>query len=244
MTANAPAARSAQRALATARELAIAGAAFLLYRQARVLTADHVDTARRHAHALLEIERRLVGLPERAVQQLVIRSDVVVELLNRYYVSVHFPLTIAFVVWLLVRHPDAYRPMRNWLMGVTGAALVVHVAYPLAPPRMMPGFVDTLRVYGPNIYPADPARSVANQFAAMPSLHFGWSLIVAIGIVLTVRRRSSLVALAHPVLTLTAIVGTGNHYLIDAAVAGLIVLAVGLVVPGALRRRAAAHAAR
>jgi hypothetical protein len=127
--------------------------------------------------------------------------------------------------------------MRNWLMGVTATALAIHVAFPLAPPRMLAGFVDTLDVFGPDIYPADHTQSVANQFAAMPSLHFGWSVIVAAGFVMVVRNRWRWLALAHPVITLLAIVATANHYWLDAAVAGLLVAAVATLTVVPARRR-------
>ena len=94
---------------------------------------------------------------------------------------------------------------------------------------MTDGFVDTLRVFGPNIYTEDTSKSVANQFAAMPSLHFGWALMLAVGMArLTVRRR--MMWMLHPAITLLAIVATGNHYWIDAAVAGVLAGVVGLLV--------------
>ena len=112
--------------------------------------------------------------------------------------------------------------------------MVIHVAFPLAPPRMLEGYVDTLRVFGPSIYPEDPSRSVANQFAAMPSLHFGWALMVAVGIIVLTSSRYRWWWLAHPAVTLLAIVATGNHYLLDAAVAAALAAAIGDLT---LRRR-------
>jgi hypothetical protein len=89
-------------------------------------------------------------------------------------------------------------------------------------------------VFGPDIYTDDTSRSIANQFAAMPSLHFGWALMVAIGLRRLTRRRSR-VWIAHPILTLLAIVATGNHYWIDAVVAGVLVVTVGRLVLGSSR---------
>ena len=88
------------------------------------------------------------------------------------------------------------------------------------------GFVDTLQTYGPRIYAEDTNESVANQFAAMPSLHFGWALLIALMFIRIKRTRWSWVALAHPAITLLAIVATANHYLADAAVAGVLVIGV------------------
>lgn len=215
-------------------EIVLMAAIFVGYRQIRILTHDETDVARANAQRVLDIQSGWF-LSERSVQALALRSETVIGLLNRYYVGVHFPITIAFVLWLLLRHPGWYREIRNWMIAVTGAALAIHVAFPLAPPRMLAGFVDTLDVYGPDIYPTDHTQSVANQFAAMPSLHFGWSVMVAVGLVLVVRSRWRWIALVHPVVTLVAIVATANHFWLDAAVAG--VLVAGFAVPTVVRAR-------
>jgi hypothetical protein len=128
--------------------------------------------------------------------------------------------------------------VRTWLIVVTLSALVIHVAFPLAPPRMLPslGFVDTLRESGLRIYSANPNDSVANQFAAMPSLHFGWSVIVASGFVAVHRTVASLLIVLHPIITLFVIVATANHYWMDAAVALALVGGAAIFV-GAMNRR-------
>jgi hypothetical protein len=216
------------------REIALMAAIFVGYRQIRVVTHDETDVALGNAQWVLDIQHGWF-VSERSVQALALRSETVIGLLNRYYVGVHFPITIAFVLWLLVRHPTWYRTIRNWMIAVTASALAIHVAFPLAPPRMLAGFVDTLDVYGPDIYPTDHTQSVANQFAAMPSLHFGWSVMVAIGFILVARGRRRWAALAHPLVTLLAIVATANHYWLDAAVAGLLV--AGFAVPTVVRTR-------
>jgi hypothetical protein len=169
---------------------------------------------------------------ERTVQRLSMHYDGVIWLLNHYYARVHFPLTTAFVIWLFFRHRETYRWVRTWLISVTLIALAIHAVFPLAPPRMLPGrgFIDTLRLDGLHIYSANPHQSLANQFAAMPSLHFGWSMIIAIAIIAVRRTPWSLLALAHPAVTLLAIVATANHYWIDAAVALLLVAGTLMVV--------------
>jgi PAP2 superfamily len=171
------------------------------------------------------------------VQDWVLGSRALVGGLNRYYVTVHFPVTIAFLVWAYVRHHRAYTFIRTWFAVVTFLALAIHVGFPLAPPRMTSGFVDTLQQYGPRIYTADPSRSVANQFAAMPSLHFGWALMLAVSVVTIKRTRRSLLIVVHPFVTLLAIVGTANHFWFDAAVAALLAAAVALVLLARLPRR-------
>ncbi len=220
-----------------ALELVLAASVFVVYRGGRLVTSDSVAVATQNAERVLDAQRWLTGTLEQNVQRWMLDIPGAIEALNHYYVFVHFPATTLFLVWAFARHRDRYAAVRNWFVVVTLAAMVIHVVFPLAPPRMLDGYVDTLREYGPNIYPEDPSRSLANQFAAMPSLHFGWALMVAIGIIrfTTGRRRSWW--LAHPALTLLAIVATGNHYLLDAAVAAALAAIVGLfVLPRSNRR--------
>lgn len=210
-------------------ELVLVAALFLAYRYARLLVGHSSAVAFGNAADLVGWERA-VGLPsELGVQQVLLSSETVTRLANLYYASVHFPLTAVFLVWLFVRSRARYREIRTSLALLTGLAMVIHAAFPLAPARMLDGlgFVDTAAVYGPTVYDEAPqADSVANQFAAMPSLHFGWAVVVALGVIRVSRSRWRWAWVAHPVVTLLVIVGTGNHYWMDAAVAGgLVVLA-------------------
>lgn len=211
-------------------ELALVAFLFALYRSGRSLSHESVDRAFQNAAHVIRFEQAIGVFNERTVQDWVLGSQALVKLLNRYYVSVHFPITIAFFVWAYVYHLRAYRFIRTWFVIVTLVALAIHVGFPLAPPRMTSGFVDTLQQYGPRIYTADPSRSVANQFAAMPSLHFGWALMLAVSVVAIRRTRRSLFIFLHPFVTLLAIVGTGNHFWFDAAVALVLAAVVGLVL--------------
>ena len=213
-------------------ELLMMGGVFAIYRQIRFLTRNDTDAAMDNAERVVDFERQFHFFSERTVQDLVMHSHTFVAFLNRYYVTVHFPLTVAFLLWVFFRHHSAYRRIRNTFVSVTVAALAIHVAFPLAPPRMLPdaGFVDTLQRFGPRIYSTDTSESVANQFAAMPSLHFGWAFIVAGAYVSIRRTRRSLWVMLHPAITLLAIVATANHYWLDAAVAGVLVVAVAALL--------------
>lgn len=209
-------------------ELGLVTLIFGFYRSARSLTSGSVDRALVHAAHVIRLEQALGVFNERAVQGWVLGSKGLVLLLNRYYVLVHFPVTIAFLLWAYLRHLREYKFIRTWFALVTLAALVIHIVYPLAPPRMTGGFVDTLHMYGPQIYSVDPRQSVANQFAAMPSLHFGWAVMLAISVIAIKRTRKSLLVLIHPAITLFAIVATANHYWIDSAVAAMLVVLLGV----------------
>ncbi|OXS35010.1 phosphatase PAP2 family protein [Streptomyces sp. XY006] len=203
------------------RELLLVAGLFLVYKFGRQLATGHTGEAFGNAHRVWDLERA-VRLPgETAVQSLLLNGDAPAQLANTYYAAVHFPATAAFLVWLYLRRPAHYVWARRVLAAVTAAALVLHLLFPLAPPRMLAatGLVDTARLYGPSVY-GDPATdSLSNQFAAMPSLHFGWALMVAIGLIAATRSRWRWLWLLHPLLTLLVIVGTANHYWLDAIVA-------------------------
>ncbi|MCW8379056.1 phosphatase PAP2 family protein [Streptomyces justiciae] len=213
------------------RELLLVAGLFLVYKFGRQLTTGHTGEAFDNAQRVWDLERA-VRLPgEGSVQNLLLHGDTLVHIANTYYATIHFPATAAFLIWLYLRRPAHYVWARRVLAAVTAAALVVHLAFPLAPPRMLAaaGLVDTAKVYGPSVYGPPQTDHLSNQFAAMPSLHFGWALMVAIGLIVATRSRWRWLWLLHPLLTLTVIVGTANHYWLDAIVAAAM-LGIALAV--------------
>ncbi|MFF7775156.1 phosphatase PAP2 family protein [Streptomyces tanashiensis] len=215
------------------REFLLVTALFLVYKFGRLFANGHEARAFRNADRVWDAERAIHLPGEGTVQQLLLHGEPLVRAANTYYAAVHFPATIAFLVWLYWRRPAHYLWSRRVLALLTGAALALHLLMPLAPPRMLAasGLVDTARVYGPSVYGATPETdSMANQFAAMPSLHFGWALMVAIGLIAATRSHWRVLWLLHPLLTLLVVVGTANHYWFDALAAavllGLALLAV------------------
>ncbi|GAA2890838.1 phosphatase PAP2 family protein [Streptomyces mexicanus] len=226
------------------RELLLVAGLFLVYKAGRQLAADHTGEAFHNAHHVWDFERA-VHLPgEAAVQSLLLHGDTLVHLANTYYATVHFPATAGLLVWLYLRRPAHYVWTRRALAALTAAALVLHLTFPLAPPRMLgeAGLIDTGRVYGPSVYGPPKADHLSNQFAAMPSLHFGWALMVAIALVVATRSRWRWLWLLHPLLTLLVIVGTANHYWLDALAATALLALALLVIP--LPRPARATAGR
>lgn len=212
-------------------------ALLLLYRLGRMLGRDESTRAFGNARDVLALEDRLGIDNELSVQRAVLGHEGVIRALNRYYASVHFAASMVFLVLVYVWAPKLVAHIRWLFVTVTAAALVIHVVYPLAPPRMLAGYVDTIARYGPAIYDQrSTVGQVANQFAAMPSLHFGWAVLVAYGVVRALDTRWRWLIVVHPTITLAAIVITANHYWLDAVVAlGLILTA--MAVEGERRRR-------
>jgi hypothetical protein len=225
--------------LRAALEIGLLGALWLLYDAGRVLGVGRESEARAHAHLVHGLERFVHLPPEASIQGALDGMPRLYELANTWYVSMHFPVTIAFLVFGFVFRPrEQYLWARNLLIVQTFLALVVHVVFPLAPPRMFPGwgFVDTMARYGPNAY-GGASGAVANQFAAMPSLHFGWALLIAHVLARTGPRWLAVVAGFYCATTGVVVVITANHWLLDGAVAAAL-LGVALVLfPGPGRNR-------
>ncbi len=224
-------------------ELALLSSLFVAYKAVRLAAADRVAQALQHGYEVMHLEQALGIFTETGLQRLALRSEPLIRFLNQYYLLAHFTVTAVFLFWLFLRQPEPYKRVRGILITMTMFGLAIHVAYPLAPPRMYGsfGFVDTARLFGPSSYGKGSVfGGVANQFAAMPSLHFGWAVLVAWGVLKFARSRSRWLAVVHPVLTLAAIVLTANHYWLDAIIA-MVIFGLALVVDRFTTRRRAAR---
>jgi len=216
-------------------EITIVVTLLLVYKAARLLAEGDHAIAVHHALQVIDFEKALGVFNEENAQRLVIKSTALIKFLNVYYLWAHFSVTIAMLVWLYVKKPLGYLSVRRVLVVVTFLGLIGHALYPLAPPRLLDvyghsfGFIDTALKFGPNSYGAKGTYgNLANQFAAMPSLHFAWAVVVAWGVVKFARSRWRYLAVLHPVMTLLAIVLTANHYWTDAAV-GLVLVPIGIL---------------
>jgi hypothetical protein len=221
-------------------EIAFIGIFYFVYSTIRNLNdADKVD-AFRHARQIINLQLDLGIYHEQSIQAWALHTRPLIIGANYFYGSLHFIVTGAVMVYLYRRWTNDYPLWRNTLAIATAIALIGFALYPLMPPRLLPhsyGFVDTLA--------KDPAfwsfnsgavAKISNQFAAMPSVHCAWALWCACVLVPRLRRPwAKGLAVAYPVLTVTAIVITANHYVLD-AVAGFLVLGAGFVLARAFTR--------
>jgi hypothetical protein len=206
--------------------VALVGGLFALYNIVRLLAAQRVSGAFDNADQLLRVERWLNLPSEQTFQALALNTSDVILAANGYYASVHFPLTFLFLLWLFLRRPSDYIWARRSLVLASAVALLVQVFWPLAPPRMLGelGFVDTALAYGQSVYGAVGENALSNQFAAMPSLHVGWALLVAIVCIRCLESPWRWLWALHPVLTTLVVVVTANHYWLDGALGALLVV--------------------
>jgi len=205
---------------ATAQELALVLGLYTLWRFAGALALRKVHGAEDHARALWHLEQWLHLPSELTVQRQVIHHPLVVQFLNGYYAIVHVPAMVAVLVWLFFWHRDRYAWVRNTLALLTATCLLLHFI-PMAPPRLLPesGLVDTGLAYGQSVYGPGGAHGLSNQLAAIPSVHVGWALLVALAALTVSRSRWRWLVVAHPALTMWAIVATGNHWWLDGVAA-------------------------
>ena len=211
---------------------------FFVYKLGRRAAIGHEDAAFANAHRVWDLERALRLPDEASVQRLVLHSETLVRAINYFYATVHFPAIVVFLLWIYFWRNEHYRWIRNAIIGMTGAGLVLHVLVPLAPPRMLQGvgLIDTGNVYGPRVYQSPQADGVNNQFAAMPSLHVGWALLIAVGLIAATRARWRWLWLLHPAVTTFVVVATANHYWLDGIV-GCALLGLAMLLPPVRKAR-------
>lgn len=216
-----------------ALELGLWAALYPAYLLIRGSSIEQGSNAVSHAWSLIDLERATGLFHEADVQS---TFHPVVQLLSAYYLVGFGPLIAAVLVWLGLRHRELYRSLRTLLLTSLGLAVIGYVAYPTAPPRLLPGISisDTVGLSGHDHGSVAGIRF--NPYAAMPSMHVGWSILVGVfGFRAAGSRWLKAFFVLHPFLMVITVTATGNHYFVDAlGGAAAVLLAVGLV--GAVRR--------
>ncbi len=230
----------------TARNVAVqvvlVVAAYHAYRFVRTLTEGNEHVAFANSRDLLRFEE-WIGLDvERGIQSVVLRSDVLIDLFNRIYVFFFWPFVSGTLIALFVFKRPLYRHYRNALFISGGIGLVVFGVFPVAPPRMLDGFVDTVHTFTDSTSLARPGN-FTNQYAAMPSFHVGWLVLAGAAAMPVVRRKALRALFFVPAIIMTVtVMATANHYLVDAVAGAAVALfalwaAHRLPSPSAVGRR-------
>jgi hypothetical protein len=245
ITAAAPRAAAYRGRLRWWTELPLIAVVYALYSGARLLVRGDVDDAVEHGADILHFEQLTHLDPERWFNQLFTDHAFLGVPADFMYASLHYVVTPSILVWLWLRRPTHYRRARTWLLLSTLIGLVGFTTMPTAPPRLLPGahgFMDTMAQYGSYGWWGTDASAprglghLTNQYAAMPSLHVGWSLWC--GIMLFRYGRNVAVraiGVVYPLTTALVVMGTANHYLMDAA-AGVATMGVGFLLSNPVLR--------
>lgn len=236
-------------------EGAIIAIAFLLYFWVRGAVVDRPEDAYWNALDVIDLQRSFGFFWEDDLNNWIADRKSWAQLMNVAYFYLHFPLIIVFGIWLYYFRRRQYTFVRDSFLASGAIALVVYWLYPVAPPRALPelaaqfdaaapsyilSFFDTMKAYLGYAYDTQSTRAFVNPYAAMPSLHFGWDLLLGIAVIAAFRRTALAwpalaVGVALPVLQVFAITTTANHFLIDAVAGGIVAIA-GLGVALALQR--------
>ncbi|MGI9597322.1 MAG: phosphatase PAP2 family protein [Acidimicrobiales bacterium] len=222
--------------LFTARQALLVILAVLGYFGVRGLTEGDVDRANRNAEQVLKFEDFLGIDLELWLQDAILGNEFFVDLANWIYIWGHWPVVTATLVWLAVFHRADYFELRN-AMFISGAiGLVIYTSYAVSPPRLFAvDYIDTVTENSVSYRVLQPPALV-NKYAAVPSLHFGWNLLVGLSWLKVSTHRIGLVAgILMPLAMAFAVVATANHWTFD-VIAGAVVALAGLVIARAGER--------
>lgn len=230
------------------KQAVIVVGAVVAYFGVRGITEGSADEAVRHAWVIVQWEQDLGIYVEKDMAKPFATSAVLATLANWVYIWGHWPVIIATMVWTCIRHRSIFLRLRDAMIvsGVLGMA--IFVTYPVAPPRLAGlGLVDTVTERSSSYRVLQPP-SFVNQYAAMPSLHAGWDLLVGIALVTAASSLALRAAgFAMPVLMAVAVIVTANHFVLDVVVGVLLALSghlAALRLDRRRRRRAASVAER
>lgn len=202
------------------REAALVVFAYFVYFAVRGLTEGSETKAVDHAHMIVNFEKSLGFFWEPAIQEKIVGHHWIVTAANWMYIWGHWPLIAGVAVWLVARRPQAFSMFRNAFFISGAIGIIIFVTFPVAPPRLADlGLADTVTQHS-HAYRVLQPPAFVNQYAAVPSLHFGWDLLIGIALVREARwLPARIFGAIVPVLMAAAIVLTANHYIFD-AVAG------------------------
>ncbi len=213
--------------------------AYNAYQVVRGITDGGRDVAFANAERVIDVERSLGSYFEAGLQKALIdHASVLVDFANFMYLNSHFVITTGFLAWLYLFRNDNFYFVRNMFMVAMALALVGYAVFPTAPPRLFPGegFTDTIAAFTGVAQDDKTTSLLVNQYAAVPSMHIAFSLMIAVPAA-TLSRHALARTLwsAYPLLVFFVIVATGNHFWLDAA-AGAAVACLAALAARALAR--------
>ena len=215
-----------ERDTSLTREVAFVTAAALLYFGVRYITQGTADDAIANARRLLNIEALFSLDLEADIQSWALTRSSITSAANVIYMWLHWPVILGVLI-LSYRHwPQSFRRLRNAMIISGLVGLVIFAAFPVAPPRLLPtgSFVDTITQTSSTYRRLQPP-SLVNEYAAVPSFHVGWNVLLVVALRPHLPKMLRLVAWISPIAMTVAVIITANHYLIDAVIGVALVFA-------------------
>jgi PAP2 superfamily len=223
-------ARAARGLVPFAREATIIAGLYSLWQLAGSLAARGTGGALARARWIERAEREL-HLPRESDLQPLLEHRLAAQAANLYYATMHFGVLFVFLIWLFVRHRDHYRAIRRVLAVTTLLCLLVQLV-PVAPPRLLPGFVDVAARYHQSVYGSGVG---ADELSAMPSVHVAWAVLIGWSVWRIGRGRWRALGPVHAAVTVFVVVSTANHWWADGIVAVAVLGIAWLLCRGAAR---------
>src|SRR5215210_7535756 len=217
------------------RELFLFLGAYLVYSTSRYLSVGDLTTATDHAQWVVDIQRS-VGVNVESSVQSALHGTIVIWILNNLYLAAQLIVVPGTLMWLYRRDHAIYVRLRNTVLATWLIAMPIYALFPVAPPRLADvGLVDTITSGGGVRLDSALTTSFYNPLAAVPSLHAGFALAVALAMALKPKWAKAIALTWAPIVGL-AVVATGNHFVFDIA-AGVLVTVAGYVVGNAVDRK-------
>jgi PAP2 superfamily len=209
------------------KQLGLFALAYSCYQIVRGIAEGKAAAAFQNAHQLVDIERGTGTFFEPGLQHSLLSHRWIIDIVDHSYLNTHFVLTTTFLIWLYVYRNSAFYFVRNMFLFAMGLALIGYTLYPAAPPRLLPheGFVDTVtQVTGVN-HDTGLFKDFVNPYAAVPSMHCAFALMIGIPGALLARSKVAKVLWSiYPVFVFFVVVATANHYWLDGAAGALVAL--------------------
>ena len=222
--------------LSSFKEITLLVVCYIVYLFTKDLLFDQ-STALQNSLLILDIERRFGILVEPSIQTwLATNSPLLLTICNWLYIVTYWPVILGLSLLLYLRNRESYYRCRNIILVNLFMALIIFVLVPVSPPfRSVPNVIDSIQTLGPTFYGGPEMSVIYNTNAALPSLHFSWTLIFGIFFYSKVGGLLRVVVSVYPVLTLYVILVTGNHFIVD-AVLGSILVSASFYIEMILRR--------
>lgn len=221
------------------RQIAILVSVDLAYTFVRGVVDSERALAFAHGEQVMDLEKATGTFFEPGLQAFFLPAQWVIDFANQVYLNAQFSIAIGFLLWLYLFRNESYYFVRNMFVVAMGIALVGYTLYPTAPPRMYPeyGFVDTLNAYSDVGHDSSLAKIFINPYAAVPSMHCAFAMMIGGTGVMVCRHLASKVLWATwPLLVSWVTVVTANHYWVDAALGWLVALSAALIAQRLLAR--------
>jgi hypothetical protein len=219
------------------RQIVLFCGAYYVYRIVRGLVDDRGSDAFANARGIVHFERSLGIFPEPAIHHFAERNEVISDVASWMYVNSHFVVTTVALAFIYLRRNDSFYFVRNMFMVAMGVALVLYLVFPTAPPRLLPelGFKDSVANF--TGVTSQDSDLLVNPYAAIPSMHVCFALLIGLPMARLARRRWAVVLWRlYPLLVTWVVVATANHWWMDAAV-GAVTAGVAYAVAAELFAR-------